>query len=124
MKDTPGGRQYAIIGATLHRGAVVQPWNSRGPRFGRAVRWSGMKLPAFISSHLDAIERELDRVTPPESAQPQALHRAMRYTLMAPSKRVRAVLVLLSAEVCGGARAGAARGSRRRTGACRVAHPR
>ena len=27
----------------------------------------------------------------------------MRYTLMAPSKRVRAVLVLLSADVCGGA---------------------
>jgi geranylgeranyl diphosphate synthase type II len=60
-----------------------------------------MQLPAFISSHLDAIERELDRVTPPESVRPQALHRAMRYTLMAPSKRVRAVLVLLSADVCG-----------------------
>ena len=60
-----------------------------------------MKLPAFISSHLDAIERELDRMTPPESARPVALHRAMRYTLMAPSKRVRAVLVLLSADVCG-----------------------
>ena len=60
-----------------------------------------MKLPAFISSHLGAIERELDRVTPPESVRPQALHRAMRYTLMAPSKRVRAVLVLLSAVVCG-----------------------
>jgi len=62
-----------------------------------------MRLPAFISSHIDAIERELDRVTPPESARPRALHRAMRYTLMAPSKRVRAVLVLLSADVCGGA---------------------
>jgi geranylgeranyl diphosphate synthase type II len=60
-----------------------------------------MKLPAFISSHLGAIDRELDRVTPPESVRPQALHRAMRYTLMAPSKRVRAVLVLLSADVCG-----------------------
>jgi geranylgeranyl diphosphate synthase, type II len=62
-----------------------------------------MKLPAFISSHIGAIERELDRVTPPESARPQALHRAMRYTLFAPSKRVRAVLTLLSAEVCGSA---------------------
>jgi geranylgeranyl diphosphate synthase type II len=61
---------------------------------------AGMQLPAFISSHLDAIERELDRVTPPESARPQTLHRAMRYTLMAPSKRVRAVLVILSADVC------------------------
>jgi geranylgeranyl diphosphate synthase, type II len=60
-----------------------------------------MKLPAFISSHSDAIERELDRVTPPESTRPQALHRAMRYTLLAPSKRVRAVLTLFAAEVCG-----------------------
>src|SRR5450759_5794769 len=60
-----------------------------------------MKLPAFITSHIAAIERELDRVTPPDSAQPQALHRAMRYTLLAPSKRVRAVLTLLSANVCG-----------------------
>jgi geranylgeranyl diphosphate synthase, type II len=60
-----------------------------------------MKLPAFISSHIDDIERELDRVTPPETTRPRALHRAMRYTLFAPSKRVRAVLTLLSAEVCG-----------------------
>jgi geranylgeranyl diphosphate synthase, type II len=62
---------------------------------------AGMQLPSFFGSHLNAIERELDRVTPPESARPQALHRAMRYTLLAPSKRVRAVLVLLSADVCG-----------------------
>jgi geranylgeranyl diphosphate synthase, type II len=60
-----------------------------------------MKLPAFITAHVGAIERELDRVTPPETARPEALHRAMRYTLFAPSKRVRAVLTLLSAEVCG-----------------------
>ncbi len=60
-----------------------------------------MELPAFISSHIDAIERELRRVTPEETRRPQALHRAMRYTLLAPSKRVRAVLTLLSAEVCG-----------------------
>src|SRR5512140_3033945 len=60
-----------------------------------------MKLPVFISTHIGSIERELDRVTPPESARPQPLHRAMRYTLFAPSKRVRAVLTLLSAEVCG-----------------------
>jgi geranylgeranyl diphosphate synthase type II len=60
-----------------------------------------MRLPAFITAHIAAIEHELDRVTPPESTRPQALHRAMRYTLLAPSKRVRAVLTLLAAEVCG-----------------------
>jgi geranylgeranyl diphosphate synthase, type II len=62
-----------------------------------------MKLPVFIASHTAAIERELDRVTPPETARPEALHRAMRYTLFAPSKRIRAVLTLLAAEVCGSA---------------------
>src|SRR5512140_1201350 len=62
-----------------------------------------MELPPFISRHLDGIERELRRVTPPETSRPEVLHRAMRYTLMAPSKRVRAVLTLLSAEVCGSA---------------------
>jgi geranylgeranyl diphosphate synthase type II len=60
-----------------------------------------MELPAFIASHIGAIERELERVTPSDARRPQALHRAMRYTLLAPSKRVRAVLTLLAAEVCG-----------------------
>jgi geranylgeranyl diphosphate synthase type II len=66
-----------------------------------------MKLPEFISEHLGRIDRELDRLVPPERQEPPALHRAMRYTLFAPSKRVRAVLTLLSAEVCGGAEAAA-----------------
>ncbi len=61
-----------------------------------------MNLPAFIAEHLDRIDRELDRLVPPERQEPRVLHRAMRYTLFAPSKRVRAVLTLLSAEVCGG----------------------
>jgi len=62
-----------------------------------------MNLPPFIAEHLGRIDRELDRLVPPEQQAPEALHRAMRYTLFAPSKRVRAVLTLLSAEVCGGA---------------------
>ncbi len=61
-----------------------------------------MKLPPFIAEHLERIDRELDRLVPPEDQAPPVLHRAMRYTLLAPSKRVRAVLTLLSAEVCGG----------------------
>jgi geranylgeranyl diphosphate synthase type II len=60
-----------------------------------------MILPPFIADHIDGIERELDRIVPADSRRPQVLHRAMRYTLFAPSKRVRAVLTLLAAEVCG-----------------------
>ena len=48
-------------------------------------------------------ERALENLLPAADIAPQRLHRAMRYTLLAPSKRVRAVLVLLSADVCGGA---------------------
>ena len=62
-----------------------------------------MKLPPFIATHIAAIEHELDRLTPPETARPEVLHRAMRYTLFAPSKRVRAVLTWLAADVCGNA---------------------
>jgi geranylgeranyl diphosphate synthase type II len=60
-----------------------------------------VNLPSFISEDLARVERELDRIVPPDSARPERLHRAMRYTLLAPSKRVRAVLVLQSARVCG-----------------------
>jgi geranylgeranyl diphosphate synthase type II len=66
-----------------------------------------MNLPPFIAEHLERIDRELERLVPPESQPPAVLHRAMRYTLLAPSKRVRAVLTLLSARVCGGTDAAA-----------------
>lgn len=66
-----------------------------------------MSLPPFIAEHLERIDRELDRLVPPETQSPQVLHRAMRYILLAPSKRVRAVLTLLSAQVCGGGEAAA-----------------
>jgi geranylgeranyl diphosphate synthase type II len=54
-----------------------------------------------MSTEVAAVEQELDRVTPGADERPCALHGAMRYTLMAPSKRVRGVLTLLAAEVCG-----------------------
>jgi len=60
-----------------------------------------MPLPTFIAGEVAAVERELDRAVPSEHEQPQLLHRAMRYTLLAPSKRVRAVVSLLAADVCG-----------------------
>ena len=56
-------------------------------------------LPWFFGVHQAAITRALDACVP-ESANAPVVD-AMRYTLLAPSKRVRAVLVLLSAELCG-----------------------
>ncbi len=47
-------------------------------------------------------DRLLDRLLPPEDAQPTTLHRAMRYSVMAGGKRVRPILALSAYEYCGG----------------------
>ncbi|GMV20668.1 MAG: geranyltranstransferase [Acidimicrobiia bacterium] len=56
-------------------------------------------LPAYFAVHQPAVSRALDAFLPEAPDSPVV--EAMRYTLLAPSKRVRAVLVLLSAELCG-----------------------
>jgi geranylgeranyl diphosphate synthase type II len=61
-----------------------------------------MTLPAFAAAQQATIERALDRLLPASPAG-TAVDRAMRYTLLAPSKRVRAVLAIAAAELCGGA---------------------
>jgi len=43
------------------------------------------------------VDAELDRVVPPESAPPDVIHRAMRYSLFAGGKRIRPILCLESA---------------------------
>jgi geranylgeranyl diphosphate synthase type II len=49
-------------------------------------------------------EDALDRALPPETAWPETLHRAVRYSLFAGGKRIRPVLVLAAGEAVGGAR--------------------
>lgn len=44
----------------------------------------------------------LDRYLPPDTAEPRALHEAMRYSVMAGGKRLRPVLAVASYEYCGG----------------------
>lgn len=56
-------------------------------------------LPGFFRTYEPAIARALDACVPAAPGGPVV--EAMRYTLLAPSKRVRAVLVLLSADLCG-----------------------
>jgi geranylgeranyl diphosphate synthase type II len=55
--------------------------------------------PAFFSEYQPQIDAALHRLVPPGGTRVQE---AMAYTIHAPSKRVRAVLTLLCAEVCGG----------------------
>jgi farnesyl diphosphate synthase len=47
------------------------------------------------------IEGVLDRVLPPESATPVALHRAMRYAVLGGGKRMRALLAYAAGELAG-----------------------
>jgi geranylgeranyl diphosphate synthase type II len=56
-------------------------------------------VPAFFAAYQANVEAAL-RTIVPDSGEP--VERAMGYTLHAPSKRVRPVLTMLSAELCGG----------------------
>jgi geranylgeranyl diphosphate synthase, type II len=50
------------------------------------------------------VEQALDRALPPESAWPETIHRAVRYSLFAGGKRIRPLLALAAAEAVGGSR--------------------
>jgi len=58
-------------------------------------------LPAFLPAYQQRLDRALDRTLPAAHERPEGVHQAMRHTLLAPSKRVRAVIAFLSAGVCG-----------------------
>ena len=60
--------------------------------------------PTTLEELREAVEPALDRALPPESAWPESIHRAVRYSLFAGGKRIRPVLVLAAGEAVGGAR--------------------
>ena len=43
------------------------------------------------------VDAELDRLVPPETAPPETIHRAMRYSLFAGGKRIRPILCIEAA---------------------------
>ena len=56
-------------------------------------------LPSFFGEYQGRVDQELRRLVP---ASGETVQRSMAYTVHAPSKRVRPVLTMLSAELCGG----------------------
>jgi geranylgeranyl diphosphate synthase type II len=56
-------------------------------------------VPPFFAEYQTLVDAELDRLV---SGDGSVVSRSMRYTVLAPSKRVRSVLTLLSAQLCGG----------------------
>jgi geranylgeranyl diphosphate synthase type II len=60
---------------------------------------------AAIAALRAATEAALEAVLPPETAWPETIHRAVRYSLFAGGKRIRPVLVLATGEAVGAPRA-------------------
>lgn len=58
-----------------------------------------MKLPPFFEEDRLAVDAQLERLLPAESAQPSSIHTAMRYSVFAGGKRVRPILSLESARI-------------------------
>ena len=61
-----------------------------------------MAVPAFFVEYQREVDTDLQRRV---AAGADVVEQSLAYTLLAPSKRVRPVLTLLSAELCGGSRA-------------------
>ena len=61
-----------------------------------------MTVKSRLASLHKQVDRALDRWLPSEKTKPTTLHRAMRYAVFAGGKRLRPILCLAAAEVCGG----------------------
>lgn len=61
-----------------------------------------MNLKAYLGDRRALVEAALDRYLPPATQRPQRLHEAIRYSVLAPGKRIRPILVIASAEAVGG----------------------
>ena len=59
-------------------------------------------LAAYMAERARAVDQGLDRFLPSETAPPESLHKAMRYSVLAGGKRLRPVLVAAGAEAVGG----------------------
>src|SRR5262249_27670272 len=56
-----------------------------------------MNLREYLAQQQKLVDAELDRLVPPETTQPETIHRAMRYSLFAGGKRIRPILCIDSA---------------------------
>ncbi|HSE91902.1 MAG TPA: farnesyl diphosphate synthase [Methylomirabilota bacterium] len=59
-------------------------------------------LQHYLGARRELVDEALERFLPPDDAPPPAVHRAMRYSVMAGGKRLRPILVIAGAEAVGG----------------------
>jgi geranylgeranyl diphosphate synthase, type II len=60
-----------------------------------------MDFAAELKRQIDRVEQGLDRYVPSQETRPARLHSAMRYSVQGGGKRLRPVLVLTAAQLCG-----------------------
>ncbi len=58
-------------------------------------------LAGYFKKHLPAVEKNLRDALPKPAASPRVIHEAMRYSVLAGGKRLRPMLVIAGAEICG-----------------------
>jgi geranylgeranyl diphosphate synthase type II len=63
---------------------------------------STLSFPRWLQSTRQAVEKSLRAAIPAAVTKPAAIHRAMRYSLLAGGKRLRPVFACAAAEACGG----------------------
>lgn len=59
-------------------------------------------LSHYLENRRNLVEEALERYLPSTKERPQRLHEAMRYSVLAPGKRIRPILVIAGAEAVGG----------------------
>jgi geranylgeranyl diphosphate synthase type II len=67
-----------------------------------------MNLKDYLRQQQELVDAELDRLVPPETAPPETIHRAMRYSLFAGGKRIRPILCMEAARAVSDASDGVA----------------
>ena len=65
-----------------------------------------MTFAQYVAQQQHKVEEALQRVVPAESAPPECIHKAMRYSLFAGGKRIRPILCMAAAEAVSDAPAG------------------
>lgn len=61
-----------------------------------------MAPPEYMIEKRTVVEQYIDRLLPDPKTYPQKLHEAIRYSVMAPGKRLRPILTVAAFESCGG----------------------
>ncbi|MEZ0327768.1 MAG: polyprenyl synthetase family protein, partial [Fimbriimonas sp.] len=61
-----------------------------------------MPVQSLLKTYAERVDRRLQELLPPVESEPSLLHEAMRYSALAPGKRIRPALVMACAEAVGG----------------------